>query len=136
VLGIDPGGKRLGLALGDTRSGVVRALETVFFDRRAVAVDRIVGVIAEHGIDVVVVGLPTDADGNETGACRRSYLLADELKEHDIDVRFQPEYLSSDEARRRAQTLGRPASRPVDDLAAQVIVEDFLAAVNARGGLG
>jgi RNase H-fold protein (predicted Holliday junction resolvase) len=80
----------------------------------------------------VVIGLPTRADGTETPACRRSHAVAAAVAELGLEVRLQPEYLSTDEARRRARAAGLPGDRPVDDLAAQVIVEDHLQSNGGR----
>ena len=49
------------------------------------------------------------------------------LAERGIDTRLQPEHLSTVEARRRARAAGRRRGEPVDDLAAQIILEEYLA---------
>jgi putative transcription antitermination factor YqgF len=77
--------------------------------------------------DRVVVGLPVRDDGHATPACRRSEALARELGALGIEVALQPEYLSTDEARRRARAAGLPDRQPVDHLAAQVLLEEYLA---------
>jgi len=48
-------------------------------------------------------------------------------------VALQPEFLSTREARQRAREAGLPPDRPVDHLAAQVILEEHLA---GKRGLG
>jgi len=90
------------------------------------------GVIADHaqrfGAEWVVVGLPTDASGEETPACRRSHALASRLSARGLRVAMQREYLSTNEARRRAREAGLPPGRPVDHVAAQVVLEEYLGA--------
>ena len=126
-LGVDPGGRRFGLAVGDDRTGLVFP----------------VGIHPYHGVDAtaahlrleaqqreaetIVLGLPTSQDGDETPACRRTRALAQALAGLGCRVALQPEVLSTRAARERARDLGRARSAPVDDLAAQVILEDFLA---------
>jgi putative Holliday junction resolvase len=127
VLGIDPGGKRLGLAIGDLQTGLASPLAVLPYRGRRHAAAAIAAAVRQHGAALVVIGLPTDLDGKETPACGRSHALAEALAELGIDAQFQAEVLTTDEARRRARTVGRHASDPVDDLAAQVIVEEFLA---------
>jgi putative Holliday junction resolvase len=66
LLGIDLGDRRIGLAIGDSISGVVRPLATL--QRRtpaedAAAISRVCG---ERGAVGVVVGLPLHADGSES----------------------------------------------------------------------
>lgn len=128
VLGIDPGGKRLGLAVGDTTTGIATPLEVLPSRGLEGTVSRIAAVMAEHGAERAIIGLPTDVDGRETPACRRSHALAGALAGIGVLTVLQPEHLSTDEARRRARALGRRPSRPVDDLAAQVILEEFFEA--------
>ena len=82
------------------------------------------------GVGRVVIGLPTNAAGGETPACRRSRALAEALCAAGAEVVLQPEFLSSREAADRARAAGRPRSAGIDDLAAAVILEDFMATVH------
>lgn len=134
VLGVDPGGQRFGLAVADAATGTVTPLEVVRYGGVHAAAAVIAAVAARHGAARVVVGLPTSADGDETPACRRSHALAAAIAGLGLVVELQPEYLTSDEARRRAREAGRPVGRPVDDLAAQVILEDYLAGIRTTPG--
>lgn len=127
-MSIDPGAKRFGLAVGDDLSGVVTPLEVMTYRGRERAVRVIAEFLTRHAADIVVIGLPTNADGEETPACARSHALARALAEAGIDTALQAEFLSSNEARRRARIAGRKPGDPIDDLAACVILEDFLAA--------
>ena len=74
-----------------------------------------------------MIGLPTLEDGSAGPAARRSHALAEAVRELGIEVVFQGEFLTTDEAKRRARSIGRPPRAPVDDLAAQVILEEYLA---------
>ncbi len=65
LLGIDLGERRIGLALGDTRTGVARPLATI---RRATPerdARTLARLIAEHGVVELVVGLPRNSDGSD-----------------------------------------------------------------------
>lgn len=117
----------MGLAIGDDTTGVASPLEVVDYPGVAGAARLIAEAAAEAGADSVVVGLPTLEDGTETPAGRRTQRLAEELQILGIAVILQGEFLSTNEARRRARMAGRAARQPVDDLAAQVILEEFLA---------
>ena len=125
-LGVDPGGSRLGLALGDDITGVVTALSIVPYAGAGAAARTIVEVARTHNAQRVVMGLPTSADGSETPACRRSHAIADAITGLGLEVSMQAEYLSTDEARRRARDAGMGPRQPVDHIAAQVLLEDFL----------
>lgn len=125
-LGVDPGGRRLGLAVGDDGTGVVTPLETV----EVTGVQSAAGVVAaaatRHRAARVVIGLPVAADGSRTPACRRSEALAETLAALGFDVVLAPEHLSTDEARRRAREAGLPRGRAIDHLAAAVLLEDHM----------
>jgi len=126
-LGVDPGGKRLGLALADSETGIATPLEVIDYRGADASAADIAAVAEARATGRVVVGLPTDVDGAETPACRRSHALAEALRARGLDVALQPEHLSSNEARRRAREAGLDPRRPVDHFAALVILEDYLA---------
>jgi len=117
----------MGLAVGDDETDVVSPHAVVKTHGVAAAAELIADAVRRVGADRVVVGVPARADGTLGPAARRSEVLAQSLRELGMEVALQPEYLSTNEARRRAQAIGRPRTRPVDDLAAQVILEDYLA---------
>lgn len=133
VLGIDPGGKRLGLALGDEATGFASPLEVAAYGGVDQTARKIAAVMETYEAELVVVGLPTRSDGAETPGCARSHALAAALAELGIAVALQSEYLTSNEARRRARSSGRRADQPVDDIAAQIILEGFFE-TGASGG--
>jgi putative Holliday junction resolvase len=126
-LGVDPGGRRIGLAVGDDSTGVVSPLEVVVCEGVAAAAQLIADAALRMAAGCVVVGLPTRADGSTGSAARRSHLLAEHLRTLGVEVVLQSEFLTTNEARRRAREAGRPRNGWVDDLAAQVLLEEFLA---------
>jgi len=117
----------MGLAIGDDTTGVTSPLEIVPY----VGVDRAAQQLAELaskvGAERVVLGLPTLEDGSRGPASRRTDRLAEALEALGVEVALQSEFLSTDEARRRARAAGRSPRQPVDDIAAQVILEEHLA---------
>ncbi len=126
-LGVDPGGRKIGFATGDDSSGVVVPLDVVNSSGVASAAEIIADRASHLKVDRVVIGLPTAADGQPTAAGRRSNELAKALLARGLDVALQAEYLTTNEARRRARDAGLPARRPVDHIAAQVLLEEYLA---------
>ncbi|MEJ2582184.1 MAG: Holliday junction resolvase RuvX [Acidobacteriota bacterium] len=126
-LGVDPGGRRMGFAAGDDVTGVVSPLEVAPFRNTKDAVCLILELARKINAACIVVGLPIGVDGTRGPACLRSEKLAAELTAQGIEVALQGEYLSTDDARRRARSVGRPARSPVDDIAAQILLEEYLA---------
>ena len=126
----------MGLAVGDDRTGVVSPLEVVAYGGVAAAAQLIAETAAQMGADLIVLGLPTLADGSTGPASRRSLQLADELRNLGVEVALQGEFLTTDEARRRARAVGRRGDQPVDDLAAQVLLEEYLETLAATPATG
>ncbi len=115
----------MGLAIGDDVTGVVSPLEIVEYPGAAAAARLLANAAAGAGAVTVVIGLPTLEDGSVASGGRRTERLAEELRALGIEVALQSEFLTTNEARRRARMAGRPPRRPVDDLAALVILEEF-----------
>ncbi len=116
----------MGLAVGDDLRGVASPLKIVPYDGVERAVDRIIKEASDIGATRIVLGLPSLADGSIGASARRSQRLAEALGARGASVVFQGEYLTTNEARRRARTAGRDPRRPVDDIAAQVLLEEYL----------
>ncbi len=116
----------MGLALGDGATGVVVPLRVAAWPGVPGAAGLITSEARSRGVEHVVVGLPTRADGSDSDAAARSRALAAQLEAHGLTVALHPEYLTTVEARRRARSAGLPASSPVDHIAAQIVVEDYL----------
>jgi RNase H-fold protein (predicted Holliday junction resolvase) len=116
--------------VGDDHTGVVTPLAVFSYRGTAAAARSVRDAAIRHRVDRIVVGWPTRADGRATPACRRSEALLAELGRLGMEAVRQPEYLSSDEARRRARAARIPSSEPVDHLAAQVLLEEYLASLS------
>jgi putative transcription antitermination factor YqgF len=117
----------MGLAIGDDETGVASPLAVVPYKGVDHAARRISAVAEESGATCVVIGLPSGEDGSVGPAARRSELLSEAITKLGLKVVLQKEFLTTSEARRRAREIGRPPRRPVDDLAAQILLEEHLA---------
>ena len=117
----------MGLAIGDDTTGVTSPLEIVRYAGVDRAAQQIASLASKVGAARVVLGLPTLEDGSRGPASRRTDRLAEALEALGVEVALQSEFLSTNEARRRARAAGRPPRQPVDDIAAQVLLEEHLA---------
>jgi len=124
-LGVDPGGKRFGVAFGDDSTGLVIPVGVHPHHGIKPTADRLIHDAQTRGAVIIVLGLPTSEDGKETPACRRTRALAEALKQRGSQVHLQAEFLTTHAARARAREIGRSRDLPVDDLAAQIILEEF-----------
>lgn len=131
LLALDIGGKRIGVAVCDRLAISVRGIACLF--RKDQAWPRLALKYAEqYGCKGIVVGLPLNMDGSEgvqSADCRKA---AEELARlSDLPLVMQDERLSSWTAKERlyAQGLNEKKVRErIDQTAAAVILEDFLAA--------
>lgn len=132
-IGIDPGGKRVGLAVGDTSRGIASPLSVVPAAPLAALVEEVCARAREYGADGLVVGWPLNMDDTEGLQAKHARELAASLaRQTDLDVRLWDERLSSfaaEQAMRGLLTRKKRKARQ-DAVAAATILQDFL----SRGG--
>jgi len=129
LVGVDHGAKRVGLAVTDAAQTVAMPLETVVVRTRALLLERLKQVARDYRAVGWVVGLPVRMAGDEgtqAGIVREfGAWLAQETT---LPVEFCDERLSSSTAETLLWSRGEsPQKGRVDGLAAQVILESFLA---------
>jgi putative Holliday junction resolvase len=93
VLGIDPGERRVGVALSDPGRVIASPLEVI--DRRRMDVaERVADLCGEYDVTTIVVGLPVSLGGTEGPAAERARELGSQVTAsigHDVvywDERF------------------------------------------------
>ena len=132
-MGVDHGTRRIGLAAGDTRTGIASPLATIDAEPQAAAVEQVRRYAEEYRTDGIVVGWPLNMDDSEGPQGRLARQLALELaRATGLDVRLWDERLSSfaaDEALAGMLTRKKKKARQ-DAVAAATILQDFL----SRGG--
>jgi putative Holliday junction resolvase len=132
LLGFDFGRRRIGVAVGQTATRSASAVGTVSHaenpDWQSIA--RLVG---DWQPAAFVVGLPLDAEGNETGMSAEARQFGAELaKRYGREVFYSDERLTSVAAGAhfaQARSEGRARrkdARRLDALAAQIILENWL----------
>jgi putative holliday junction resolvase len=130
VLAVDPGSRRVGLALSDESRRLASPLRTLEAEPSETLAERLAAVAREVGAVELVVGLPRNLDGSSGDAARSARSLADQLKRSTrLPVSLIDERLSSVAAER--QLIGQGVRREkrkglVDQLAATLILESFL----------
>jgi putative Holliday junction resolvase len=124
--GIDPGGKRMGLAIGDDFTSIATPLKILPYAGAKKAAETLKSMMGHHDVQMIVIGFPTAEDGSPTPACARSEAIAKALDELGVATDFQSEFLTTNEARRRAAEAGLRRSDHVDHIAAQVLLEEYL----------
>lgn len=130
TLGVDPGTKRVGLAVCDELGLSVRPLETVSqrdFDAR---VARVCEVAQEQDVVRLVVGMPRNMDGTRHASAGRVRAFALTCRKRSgLELEFQDERLTTVEAERLLRAAGKSRRRVQDEIdaaAAAVLLRDWL----------
>lgn len=130
VLGIDPGERRIGLALSDETGLLARPLSVL--ERRSLrsALETIRDLLLREHVDEVVIGLPVSLSGALGPQALRSLKFAQELRKiAPVPVNTWNEQYTTAEAHSRLIESGRRAKerrRMLDAAAAAVLLQDYL----------
>jgi len=101
ILAIDPGSKRVGLALSDPTATIAQALATLPAEPVATLPLRIAQVARTNEAARIVVGLPRRLDGSRGPEARAAQVLADAIrKESGLPVEMVDERLTTVAAER------------------------------------
>ena len=136
ILAVDPGEKRLGIAISDPTATIASPLTVLKHVSRAEDAAAIVRLAVEHSAGMIIVGTALDVDGEETLQSRKAARLAEVIRTlTDLPVALWDESGSTQEARaaRLAMGVSRKKRRGhMDDLAAAVILQSYLDAHDHR----
>ncbi len=135
LMGLDIGERRIGIAISE--SGIL-AMPYDVLRRNTKREDfvRINRLIAELGIERIIIGLPYSLDGEETigPQARRVKDYGDALGEAiDIPYEYVDESYSTVDAETQLAAAGRQKKVPIDAAAAAVILQSYLDASRESG---
>ena len=136
-MGFDFGHRRVGIAVMQTLTGQARALKTLGAVSGKPDWPSILATISEWSPQMLVVGLPLNADGSDHDVTRSARKFGNRLAhETRLPVVWADERLSTREAGERLRQRGGSADRrdnPLDAEAACVILETWLTEQPADG---
>lgn len=130
LMGIDPGEKRVGIALKP--AGTITAEPLMILANDQKLWQKIIELAQEHQCETVIVGLPRNVDGNDTAQTGLAREFAGELADRsDLHVLMNDEFSTSSRARERmAAKYRRPTrdqeKKELDAIAAAILLEDYL----------
>jgi putative Holliday junction resolvase len=128
ILGIDPGVRRVGLAISDPLGITARGLDT--YDRRSDGefIPYLAKIIKNYNVKMVVIGKPLSMSGGEIEGTSFSAELAENIrKTFNLEVARRDERLTSMWAEKALKEAGGVKSRgDIDKLAAVCILQDYL----------
>ncbi len=131
ILALDIGDKRIGVAISDESGRLARPLLAITRASKREDFEAIAKLIAEHGVERLIVGLPWTLRGEEGPQAQRVRRYVEALSAViPVPVSFHDERYTSVEA--QAIVAGRGSKRKprargeVDALAAAIILQDYL----------
>jgi putative Holliday junction resolvase len=130
ILAVDPGEKRIGLAISDPDRKLARPLEVLHHVSRVVDAATIAQAAAGQGATLILVGMALDSDGQAGPAARKAGRMAAAIGEQTaIPVRLWDESGSTQVARETRLAAGAGRQKRgghLDDLAASIILQSYL----------
>ena len=130
VLAVDPGEKRIGLAISDPTGTISRPLDVLKHQSRNKDAERIIAIACEHGAQLIVVGWALNSHGEIGYSARKSKRLAEVIQEKcDIQLEMWDESGTTQEAIQSRIAMGVPRKKRsghLDDVAASILLQDFL----------
>jgi len=136
VIGLDHGSRRIGVAVGDTETGIAFARPALRTRSSSAAVDAVKRLADDEGAVTVVLGLPYRMDGSEGPQAAIVRTFGDRLSRIGLEVVYEDERLSSWSAGEGLTEAGRRPSREsgeVDSAAASLILQQYLDARPSPG---
>jgi len=134
VIGLDHGSRRIGVAVGDTETGLAFARPALRRTQEAADLKALANLAEAEGADTYVVGLPLNMDGSEGPQAAAAREFGAKLTEAGFPVAFVDERLTSWQAGDELARSGRrPARRSgeLDSVAARLILQEYLDARHA-----
>jgi putative Holliday junction resolvase len=132
VMAIDYGAKAVGVAICDELQLTVRPLTTIRREKQnqMPVVERIGELAREHGVGVLVVGLPLNMNGTRGDAAGKVEKFVADLRPHlSIPIVLIDERLTSYEADQILREMGvsqKERKAKSDEYAAVLILQDYL----------
>ena len=136
LIGIDPGGKRIGIALSDENKIVATPYTTIIKENYGDLDDQIQKIVNEYDIDGIVIGNPINMDGTEGPSSQSAKDLAKNLsKDITENITLWDERLSSQGAFNLSNDIAINSSKKVrklDENSAQFILQGVLDYYNKK----
>ncbi len=130
IIGIDPGEKRIGIAISDEGASLARPLAVIKHHSRREDAARIIELAAENHSKMVILGAALGLDGEGTPASRKAGRLAEEIQNRsDLEVVLWDESGSTRKAKEAMIQTGvskKHRKGHQDDSAAAFILQDYL----------
>jgi putative Holliday junction resolvase len=132
LVALDHGSRRIGVAVGDTETGMAFARPAIQRRNLAVDLDSVAALVRDEEAAGVVLGLPRNMDGSEGPQAASARRFGEQLTAMGLEVRYVDERLTSWQAEELMADEGRRARRAsgeLDSAAARLILQEYLDAI-------
>lgn len=130
IIALDPGTKRIGVAVCDELRVTTRPLDVITRTSWKKLLLSVENILAEFDAAALVIGLPLESDGSESIMSAEARDMARKFSlSLSVPVYLQDERVTSYEAKSRLWSEGRSINESraaVDSVAAAIILGDFL----------
>ena len=130
LMGIDPGGKRVGIAISDENKIIATPYKTLIKNKYSDFVKELIEIVNENKIKGIVMGNPINMDGSSSQSSQSARDLAINLsKDVTENITMWDERLSSQGAFNLSNDMGSNTSKKVNKLdqnSAQFILQGAL----------
>jgi putative holliday junction resolvase len=139
ILAVDPGEKRIGLAVSDETGMIANPLRVILHTNRKNDAEAILNIYREQNAALVVIGQALDDEGGVTSSGRHAQRLAEEISsQQPVPIVFWDESFSTNQAveARRSMNVRRSKRKGhIDDLAAAIILQSYLDSLTTTLGV-
>jgi putative Holliday junction resolvase len=130
LLAVDPGEKRIGIAISDETGTLASPLEVLLHVSMTIDAAQIAGLAMENGVKTIIVGVPTGGQGEEIPQTRHAQKLIESIRSQtQIPVIGWDEWGSTKKALEILIASGRSKTKRgghQDALAAAVILNNYI----------
>ena len=130
LLGLDVGDRRIGVSLSDSLGLTAQPLTVVERRREAEALSAIRALVSRHQVEKIIVGLPLTMRGTPGPQSDKVTAFVEALRRQvTVPIQLLDERLTTVQGTRTLQALGTTGRRRkqlIDQVAAQLILQQFL----------
>jgi putative holliday junction resolvase len=130
IMALDPGTKRVGVALSDETTTIAQPLEFIPAEPLAACLDRLKVIAQERQVCRIVIGLPRNMNGTYGPAAESARQFAAEVeKAVGLPIKMWDERLTSTQANRMLIQAGMSREKrktKVDQSAAAILLQSYL----------
>lgn len=129
IIGLDHGSRRIGVAVGDSETGLAFARDALRRRRTDDDVAAVLALARREGASEAILGLPRNMDGSEGSQAEAARRFGDRLAAAGLAVRYVDERLTTWQAGEQLAEGGRRPDRhsgELDSAAARLILQEYL----------